>query len=175
MKKIGILFILWFGFSPGVFAEPFSETAGDFLLVALPAGAYYATVSKDDKKGRFQLLKGFVTSGLITAGLKGVVHKTRPNGEPQSFPSGHTSLTFAAAGFLQQRYGWNLGLPAYLVAGFVGWSRVDSDNHYESDVLAGAIIGWASSRYFTKAFTDSVAVMPQFNHEKVSLNFQLLW
>lgn len=47
----------------------------------------------------------------------------------------------AGAAFLQMRYGWALGGPAYAVASFVACSRVESKRHYTSDVVAGAAIG----------------------------------
>jgi membrane-associated phospholipid phosphatase len=44
----------------------------------------------------------------------------RPNGRNnRSFPSGHTSISFAAASYLHQRYGWEVGVPATFAAGLV--------------------------------------------------------
>ena len=57
-----------------------------------------------------------------------------------SFPSGHTSTTFAAAaaiGLLHPRLRW----PLYAVAAIVGVSRVYLGVHYTLDVLAGAVLG----------------------------------
>lgn len=42
--------------------------------------------------------------------------KDRPDDSgDDSFPSGHTD-SFMAATFIQQRYGWQYGLPAYVAA-----------------------------------------------------------
>src|SRR3546814_3471276 len=47
-------------------------------------------------------------------GLKEVFPSRRPDGsDDKSFPSGHTSTSFAAAATLHNRYGWEAGLPAY--------------------------------------------------------------
>jgi membrane-associated phospholipid phosphatase len=46
----------------------------------------------------------------------------------------------------ERHYGWKLGVPAYLVAGIVGASRIDQDKHYLSDVLAGATLGYIVGR-----------------------------
>ena len=58
----------------------------------------------------------------------------------------------SAAEFLRRRYGWEYGVPAYALAGFVGYSRVESREHYPHDVLAGAAIGFISSYVFTRPY-----------------------
>jgi hypothetical protein len=78
---------------------------------------------------------------VLTQGLKYAFNETRPNGGTHSFPSGHTSIAFMGAEFIRKEYGWLWGIPAYLGAGYVGWSRVESREHYTRDVLAGAAIG----------------------------------
>src|SRR3546814_13304154 len=79
---------------------------------------------------------------LVTQGLKEVFPSRRPDGsDDKSFPSGHTSTSFAAAATLHNRYGWEAGLPAYVVASFVGLSRVEAKRHRVGDVLVGAVIG----------------------------------
>lgn len=45
-------------------------------------------------------------------------------------------------------YGWSWGVPAYLAASFVGFTRVQSDEHYTHDVLVGAAIGILSNYDF---------------------------
>ena len=41
-------------------------------------------------------------------------------------------------------------------AAFVAWSRVESDNHYTIDVVAGAAVGIASGLIFTKPYKGFV-------------------
>jgi len=110
----------------------------------------------DDQKGREYFYKSFFTTVGITYGLKKTVDKQRPNGDPESFPSGHTSLAFSGASFIQRRYGWKYGTPAYIVASFVGFSSVKSDNHYPEDVLAGAALGVACTYLFTKPYKKNI-------------------
>lgn len=97
---------------------------------------------------RHDLALAFARTELVTYGLKYSVNAERPNGSPQSFPSGHTSAAFAGAEFIRKQYGPAWGVPAYLLAGFVGWSRVASNNHYPRDVIAGAAIGILSNHDF---------------------------
>jgi membrane-associated phospholipid phosphatase len=62
-----------------------------------------------------------------------------------SFPSGHTTSAFATATALSlSTKKWQVIVPSYLYAGFVGYSRMRLGVHYPSDVLAGALIGTAT-------------------------------
>lgn len=97
---------------------------------------------------RRDFLVSFTRMELVTYGLKYAVDAERPNGGPRSFPSGHTASAFMGAEFIRKEYGWGWGVPAYLTAGWVGYSRVETNNHYWRDVLAGALIGVASNHDF---------------------------
>ena len=82
-----------------------------------------------------------------------MIDKQRPNMENgNSFPSAHTSITFQGASFLQRRYGWKNGWPAYLLAGFTGYTRINADKHDVFDVIAGAVIGIGSTYLFTTPY-----------------------
>ena len=52
-------------------------------------------------------------------------------------------LGFATATVFQRKWGWKAGVPAYLVATFVGVTRLENV-HYLSDVTFGAAVGVAS-------------------------------
>ncbi len=86
-----------------------------------------------------------------------------------SFPSGHASAAFSGASFIQKRYGWQYGIPAYLAASFVGYSRVEADQHYVEDVLAGAAIGIISTFIFADSYQEKVAVVPFFGERTAGL------
>ena len=129
------------------------ESTGDVLFVAIPAIAFGTTILKKDKKGSKQFVKGFLVNFATTAGLKILIDKQRPNMENgNSFPSGHTSVTFQSASFMQRRYGWKYGAPAYLLAGFTGYTRLNADKHDLTDVIAGAVIGIGSTYLFTTPY-----------------------
>ena len=58
-----------------------------------------------------------------------------------SFPSGHTSSSFAAAAVFYRHLPKKLGVLAILLAGLIGLSRLYVGVHYPTDVLAGALTG----------------------------------
>lgn len=91
----------------------------------------------------FQLFRADLLSHALTHSIKLATHRVRPDGTGLSFPSGHTTTTFAAATVVQRRYGWKVGVPAYLLASYVAASRVNDRRHFPSDVIFGAGLGIA--------------------------------
>lgn len=58
-----------------------------------------------------------------------------------SFPSGHTSASFATAVVLFKGLPKYAGIPALMLAFLIGMSRLYVGAHFPTDVLAGAVIG----------------------------------
>ena len=58
-----------------------------------------------------------------------------------SFPSGHTSSSFAAASVFYKHLPKKLGIPAIVLAGLIGVSRLYVGVHYPTDVIAGCFMG----------------------------------
>ena len=58
-----------------------------------------------------------------------------------SFPSGHTSSSFAAAAVFYRHLPKKLGLPSVILAGLIGFSRLYVGVHYPTDVIAGVAMG----------------------------------
>lgn len=72
-----------------------------------------------------------------------------PEESGKSFPSGQTSLAFETATLVWlHSKDWRWGVPLFVWAGGVAYSRLHLAQHYPSDVLAGALLGagsaWAS-------------------------------
>ncbi len=128
------------------------QTAGDILQYVLPVTAGGLTLAHRDGTGTLQLGESLALTMGVTYALKYTVQEPRPNGGGESFPSGHTSISFSAAEFMRKRYGWQYGVPAYAAAAFVGYSRLESRQHHLQDVMAGAGIGILSSYIFTRPF-----------------------
>ena len=135
------------------------EGAGDVFQYLLPVTALGSTYVADDPEGRMMFIKGFALNMAIVKGTKYSVDKWRPNGENKdSFPSAHTAGAFGGAAFIQTRYGYTYGIPAYLAAIFTGYTRIDSENHYADDVVAAASIAMLSNWVFSKPFVDDVGL-----------------
>lgn len=134
-----------------------SSVGRDALVVA----ALGIPAAKGDWEGAMQGAGSIGASWLFTYGLKEAIPELRPDGsDRRSFPSGHTSVSFAAAGSLHQRYGWQIGLPATALATFVGVARVKADKHDWYDVVIGAAIGEASGFLLTSKHDSNVRLTP---------------
>jgi membrane-associated phospholipid phosphatase len=87
------------------------------------------------------LLEAQAINGVLTSAVKYTVQRRRPDGGRYSFPSGHTSATFATAAVLENHYGLRAGLPAYALGAYVAGARLHDRKHFASDTLMGAGIG----------------------------------
>ncbi len=150
------------------------ENAGNILQVVLPVSGAGLAIARNDRVGLLQLAKsGALTLGLTFA-MKYSIPAIRPDGGEHSFPSGHTSISFSSAEFIRERYGWNYGFPAYVVASFVGYSRIEAKRHYVRDVLAGAFIGIGSSLLLTEPYKDW-KIQPQVTASSYGLSLAHVW
>jgi membrane-associated phospholipid phosphatase len=90
------------------------------------------------------LVRANIVAQTLTGAVKMSVRRERPDGTEFSFPSGHTSVTFASATVLQRHFGWKAGVPAYAMASYVAASRIHDKRHFLSDVAFGAAVGVVS-------------------------------
>ncbi len=152
------------------------NTQADVLTFGLPIMAYTLTGLNRDKQGAWAATKslGLTTIGMLA--LNALIDKDTPSGDTNdAFPSGHSAIAFSSAAFIQRRYGWRTGLPAYAVAGYVGWLRVETDEHDWADVLGGAALGIVSSTLFTQRWSDKVAFSPWIGPNGAGLAVQARW
>ncbi len=80
----------------------------------------------------------------MTRTVKYVVNKERPDGGPHSFPSGHTANAFLGAHLAYKEFKDSspvLAYSGYVIATFVGCSRIYNNRHWVADVVAGAGFG----------------------------------
>jgi len=98
--------------------------------------------------------EAYIAASATTFVVKSEVKRPRPGSVPgtgngtHSFPSGHATSSFTAATLIEANSGPALGLPAYGLAAFTAFERVEAGRHYPSDVLAGAAIGSLSAGIF---------------------------
>src|SRR4030095_7106445 len=92
------------------------------------------------------LLRAQIVNTALTQSIKMAVQRTRPDQGRFSFPSGHTSATFATATVLQRHFGWRVAIPAYGLATYVAGSRLQKNRDYASDVIFGAAVGVVAGR-----------------------------
>jgi membrane-associated phospholipid phosphatase len=136
-------------------------TASDIGRDVLVVTALGLPTVQGDWQGTKQAAFSLGATFAVTTTLKHVIHEERPDeSDDNSFPSGHTSSSFAAAATLHKRYGWEVGVPAHLVAAFVGVARVKADKHFVHDVIAGAAIGEAAGWLLTDRKNDKVQWLP---------------
>ncbi len=127
-------------------ADNFGKTFGWGYYAGIGFVTVESIVNKNSTREYFKklelVLECIAVTQIITQTIKMTTMRTRPNkSDNHSFPSGHTSATFALAGSLNGIYGWQVGVPAYLCASIVGAQRISTNAHYLSDVLSGALIG----------------------------------
>jgi len=70
-----------------------------------------------------------------------------------SFPSGHTSSSFAAAGILYSMQS-KLAVFAFLLAAVIAFSRIYLNVHYPTDVFMGIVLGLFCAHLVVYAFND---------------------
>lgn len=129
ITRLGDGGILWIFCSLFLLAFPKTRKAGAAVAVSLVLEVICCNV----------ILKPFVAR-IRPCDVDLAVKLLIPHPGGYSFPSGHTGASFAAASALI--FGKSrLGIPALVLAGLIGFSRLYLYVHYPTDVLAGALIG----------------------------------
>lgn len=138
-------------FSGAARAVTASELSGDIVTGLVPLGALSIAYLKDDTEGERQWWRNTLASQFLNTVARVAFNSRygeRPNGGEYGFPSGHVSFVVSGAAFLQERYGWKYGVPAYLLAGYVAFERVKDDKHHWRDVIAAGALSYGVSKLF---------------------------
>lgn len=130
--------------------------ANNYINVAIPVGVFTAGVIRKDKdmhQNALYIASSAATTALLNLAVKQIFKRRRPfvtnvtftavyQPGGYSFPSGHSSLSFATATALSRSYPrWYIIAPSILWAGTVGYSRMYLGVHNPSDVAIGALLG----------------------------------
>lgn len=128
------------------------------------------------------MMESLIIAGTITSLGKHALGRARPytgrgpydlngfqSGSGEDFlsmPSGHTSSVFAMMTVIAKQYPrWWVKIPAYTLAVSVGLQRIDSRNHWPSDVFVGGVIGyWVGSMlvHHTRQKAGRILLDPYF-------------
>lgn len=138
-----------------------------FVIGGFAGGTLLIGYKSDNHKLRrvgYDLSQAFILSQTFTMTLKYTVRRERPSGENvYSFPSGHSSASFATAAVIAHHYP-KAAIPAFGVAGFVAFSRLVKGKHWLSDTVAGAtlgiIVGMTVVREDIKIYDGRISLIP---------------
>jgi undecaprenyl-diphosphatase len=141
---------------------PWLTHLGSYIAVLLFILVSWILIRQRNIFLRLLLLFG-IQSGIFQ-GIKFLVHRKRPflflemaskiskgPGEilDPSFPSGHAVYAFMMATILAYWFP-RYRIIFFIVAGFIGWTRIYLGLHYPTDVIAGALIGYGITKLFFK-------------------------
>ena len=129
------------------------------------------------------LIEAEIITAVMTKIIKVSTGRERPNGGEDrfssSFPSGHASGSFSMASVVDVMYGHKIGIPLYLFAGFVGFSRLSDNKHFLSDVLFGAVLGTVVGRTVAridkKEEYNKFSIIPYSDGSSAGLMLTLSW
>ncbi|MGK9368901.1 phosphatase PAP2 family protein [Melioribacter sp. Ez-97] len=180
------------------FPMKFGKAWGDLYTapaIALLTGLYgNLSGNKTYSKIGFEIMQTMLYSGMVTGFIKAAAGRARPftdkgssfykpftlfDDDYHSLPSGHATLAFGLSTVLANNTDSDyLKALFYLPAVLTAVSRVYHDNHWTSDVLLGAAIGYLTARwvYGKHARNDSseqIGFMRggEFNWIYVKINF----
>jgi len=177
---------------------------GAYEAYTLGALGAYGFIFRNEKMKTTTLLasQAYITGGAIESVLKylsgrqrpyitdstklqaspifhGPFYKTPldPNGKKtnSSFPSGHTTVAFAAATVYAMEYRNKPLVPilAYSAATLIGLSRLTENKHWATDVLTGAAVGYLMGRLIVNNYHRYAKLKaPQQKKNTVSFNLQ---
>lgn len=113
---------------------------------------WYATSAKNqdefNKQRAGAMLRALGVTSVITMSLKAIRDNESPNGKKWAWPSGHAASSFTVASVLDEFYGPRVGIPSYAVASLVSYRMIDSGDHWGSDIVFGATLGWVVGHTF---------------------------
>lgn len=151
----------------------------EFVGASIVAFYGYGLIGENNKirKLAVKLTEATFLATSITVITKTVVGRGRPyqqesqyffnpftfDNDYNSFPSGHTSLAFAYSTVMANEIDnifWKIGW--YSLAGLVGYARIYHNQHWFSDVLMGAAIGYFSGE-FVNNHNSNESQQTQFN------------
>lgn len=175
---------------------------GAYEVIVLGSFGAYGFLFKNEKMKTTTLLatQAYITGAAVESVLKFLSGRTRPSvydpntiAQPtfkgpfakmstnygggkinSSFPSGHTTVAFAAATVFAMEYKNRPWIPifSYSAATLIGFSRITENKHWATDVLFGAAIGYLTGRQVVNNYHRYAAIKSPQQKSSVSFNLQ---
>ena len=162
----------------------------EFFILPSVALTYAISAINDDcrlKNMSLAVLQSFVYAEVASAGLKVLTCRVRPvdvdsniwegpfaSFGSTSFPSGHAMRSFAlattVAGFYPEKK-W-VGIVSYSLATITSTGRVIGENHWTSDVIVGATLGYFIGRGVVK-FNERIGNISTVEIQPIATNYGL--
>ena len=159
-------------------ARGVSEISGHVVMSAIPVTALALAYAKDDTEGEKQWLRNLLANQLLNSvarlGFNYTSLGQRPNGDGYGFPSGHVAFAASGASFLEERYGWEYGVPAWIATGYVAWVRVDNNDHHPRDVIAASLLAYCVGKLFVTP-QSGTHLAPVIGPDYLGLRWQRSW
>jgi membrane-associated phospholipid phosphatase len=132
--------------------EVYGTVALGTIAVGLVAG------KPEVRRAGERIAASLLVAAAATSGLKIAFGRERPSSNSDafdfdppktdaSFPSGHTTVAFALATSVSDEvHRTPVTIALYGAAALTGWSRLNDNKHWLSDVVGGAAVGIASAK-----------------------------
>jgi membrane-associated phospholipid phosphatase len=176
---------------------------GTYEVYTLLALGSYGFIFKSQKLKTTTLLatQAYLTGGAVESVVKFLSGRQRPyyydpnsvNAAPifhgpfykgtdaagnkinSSFPSGHTTVAFAAATVFAMEYKNHPWIPimSYSVATLIGLSRITENKHWATDILAGAALGFLTGQQVVNNYHRYAKIRNGEASKKNTLSFNL--
>jgi hypothetical protein len=179
-----------------------TDFGGMYEVYTLAALGAYGVLFKKEKEKTTTLLatQAYITAAAIETAVKYLTSRQRPNyydaitgknshvfhgpfyhflkndnSSFQSFPSGHTTVAFAAATVFAMEYREYRVVPiiAYSAATAIGLSRIVQNAHWISDVMVGAALGFLCGRQVVNNYHRYSKLQLEKAKKKNTVSFNL--
>ncbi len=182
-----------------------TNTGGVYEAYTLAAFGTFGLIFKKEKMKTTTLLatQAYLTSASVETVAKFIFGRQRPSvydpnkieSEPtfhgpfaptayaadgsklnSSFPSGHTTVAFAAATVYAMEYKDKPWVPilSYSAASLIGLSRITQNQHWATDVLTGAVLGFLSGRQVVNNYHRYAKIQNTKLKSKASINLNYI-
>jgi hypothetical protein len=131
----------------------------------MPAFAAGLAIWKDDKTGLAQLVVVTALTVGTAYGLKQIVRERRPYQNPldhstgwDSFPSTTSALASAPSSFVWNRYGWEWGLPVFIISKYTSYDLDHARKNRIWDGLASTALAIGYNQLITTRYRSHYGI-----------------